>query len=130
MYTIEIFLAILAIDGIVSAYALIDKGAAFYKDIAAWVVSCVLSVYLANVAVSGTVQYFTMQIQNITVQNLTENVTNTIYTYHNPYLLQDDGLMWIFYILAICQAILGALAILDAVENHLANKSDKENLIQ
>lgn len=132
MYPIEIFLAILVIDGLLCVYAVVDNGAKYYKNIIAWGLACFLSIYLAIVSVAGTVSIQTMQIKNMTVQNLTANssaVVNTVYTYNPPVVMQDDGLMWIFYILAGIQGFLILLAILEAYEEHL-NGKDKENLIQ
>jgi hypothetical protein len=103
MYPIEIFLMVVAIDGLLSAYATISKGTDYYKDVVALGFACFLSVYLALVSIAGT----------------------AIDCAGNP--IMDDGLMWIFIIIAVIQGIFVMMELIEAYEEHLHNKATGRN---
>lgn len=144
MYTIEVFLAILAIDGILTLYAVVAKGSDYYKDIAAIIFAGFLSCYLALVCVSGTVVYYNDNVSDVFVTNtnmtyppgeavrydLEYNNSRYAYTYAAPNrVMQDDGLMWIFIIIAVIQGYFALLMGIEAYNDYVAGKADRENLI-
>jgi hypothetical protein len=113
MYPIEIFLAILVIDGVLSIYSIMDKGSGSYREMLGFsnIVNIIalgfatfLSVYLALVSVSGTASL-------------------------NGIPVMDDGLMWIFIVIAVIQGVFVLMELLEAYAEHLAGKEEKGNLI-
>ena len=143
MYTIEVFLAILAIDGILTLYAVLAKGSDYYKDIAAIIFAGFLSCYLALVCVSGTVVYYNDNVSDVLTLQTNEtfamdpsvgvdtdsNTTHSRYTYAPNHVMQDDGLMWIFIIIATIQGYFALLMGIEAYNEYVAGKADRENLI-
>ena len=142
MYTIEVFLAILAIDGILTLYAVLAKGSDYYKDIAAIIFAGFLSCYLALVCVSGTVVYYNdspLSVRTLYTNasyppgevkyDLEYNQTVSNYTYRPNHVMQDDGLMWIFLIIATIQGYFALLMSIEAYNDYVAGKADRENLI-
>lgn len=145
MYTIEVFLAILAIDGILTLYAVMAKGSDYYKDIAAIIFAGFLSCYLALVCVSGTVVYYENTVTDVLAIHTNEtlpagthplsvsvtdfNTTHYDYTYAPNPVMQDGGLMWIFLIIGTIQGYFALLMGLEAYNDYVAGKADRENLI-
>lgn len=105
MYPVDIYLVIIAIDGLLSIFAVFAKGSDYYKDIAALAFASFLSVYLAMASVSGT----------------------AMGSDGTP--IMDDGLMWLFIIIATIQGIFLLLELVEAYEEHVAGKNEKEHLI-
>jgi len=141
MYPIWIYILIVVIDCILTLVSLIHLGNESYRDMLGFsnVVSIValgfagfLSVYLALVSVSGTA-YVYAESNNFTyVINTTGNTTNTTMVGTPGVAMQpimDDGLMWIWYIIAAIQGIFVMLEILEAYAEHIAGKEDRGNLI-
>ena len=145
MYTIEVFLAILAIDGILTLYAVLAKGSDYYKDIAAIIFAGFLSCYLALVCVSGTVVYYNDNVSDVLAIQTNEtfppgthpdvevdvvfNTTHYDYAYAPNPVMQDDGLMWIFLIIAVIQGYFALLMGIEAYNDYVAGKVERENLI-
>ena len=114
MYPIEIFQAILVIDGLLTVYGILSKGADYWKNIVALGFATFLSVYLATVSISGTAFVYSA------ITNSTSLATQAI---------SDDGLMWIFYIIATIQGIYTLVEGAEAYELYIARKEDRDTLI-
>ena len=105
MYPIDIYLMFVAIDGLLCIFSVFAKGSDYYKDIAALAFATFLSVYLGLVSVSGT-------------------ATDML-----GIPIQDDGLMWLWYIIAVIQGVFLLMELVEAYEEHIAGKQDRGNLI-
>lgn len=101
MYPVGVFLFIAVIDMFLTWYGVVEKGADYYKDIAALVIATFLTAYLAIVSVSGTVM-----------------LTSTTY-------LNDAGLMWIGFIVAATQAYITLMEYLEAREERETEKRER-----
>jgi hypothetical protein len=104
MYSVGIFLFIAVIDIFMTWYAVVEKGADYYKDLVALFIASFLSMYLAICTVSGTVM-----------------MTSA------PTFLDDAGLMWIGIIVAAAQGVFLLVEIVEAVQDYREQK--KERLI-
>ena len=113
MYPIEIYLMVAAIDGVLTIFSMLEKGTGYYEDLfgvsnivnmVALGVADFLSIYLALVSVSGTASL-------------------------NGVPIMDDGLMWIWMILAVIQGIFILLEIMEAYVEHLHGKEEAGSLI-
>jgi glucan phosphoethanolaminetransferase (alkaline phosphatase superfamily) len=141
MYPVWIYLMIIVIDGALTFLSLVKVGAGSYRDMLGFsnITSIVvlglatfLSVYLALASVSGTTYAYASSNNFTYAINTTGNTTNVTMV-GNPGVatspIMDDGLMWIWYLIAVIQAIFVLLEILEAYAEHLAGKEERGNLI-
>jgi hypothetical protein len=105
MFPIEIYIAILVIDGLLTLYGVIFTGTEYWKNIVSLALATFFTVYIALISISGTV------------------------TYYDGSLIQDDGLMWIFFIIAAIQGIYTLIESAESYELYILKKEDKKNLI-
>ena len=101
MYPSGIFLFIAVIDMFMTWYGVVEKGADYYKDLIALGVATFLTVYLSLASVSGTVMITTSSF------------------------MQDDGLMWIGFIIATAQGLFTLMEILEAVQDYRTQKRER-----
>jgi hypothetical protein len=119
MYSLGIFLFIAFIDVALTLYAILKKGADYYKDLIALAAATFITVYLAIAAVSGTVILSSSHVQTIATVGDTSTVV-----YAPATVIQDDGLMWIGIIIAVIQGIFLLLEIVETVEDYYAQKAE------
>lgn len=101
MYSENIFLFVAVIDILLTFYAVSSKKSDYYKDLIALGLATFLSVYLAQAAASGVV--------------ILNGPTTQSY-------LMDAGLMWIGYLIAVCQGFILLLEGIETVQDYYAQK--------
>lgn len=101
MYPVGVFLFIAVIDMFMTWYGVVEKGADYYKDIAALIIATFMTVYLSLASVSGTVM-----------------LTSVTY-------LNDPGLMWMGFIIAAAQGYFTLMEYLEAREDREKEKRDR-----
>jgi hypothetical protein len=105
MFPIEIYITIIAIDGLLTLYAVSVRNTdEWWINTVAYIMSAFFSVYLALVSVSGS-------------------------AVQSGVPLEDAGLMWIFIIVAVIQGILAVVDLLGAHEDYVDEKHEKERMI-
>ena len=109
MFPIEIYLAIIVLNGLLTLYGVISVGVDYWKNIVALFFAGFLSVYLALVSVAGSAYVY--------AANQTASVSTL------P--IQDDGLMWIFYMFATAQFIYLFVEGVEAYELYIHKKNEK-----
>ena len=101
MYPVGVFLFLAVIDMFMTWYGVVEKGADYYKDLIALGIAAFMTVYLSLACVSGTVM-----------------LTDTTQ-------LNDAGLMWLGFIIAIAQGIILLLEYIEAREDREAQKQER-----
>jgi hypothetical protein len=120
MYSLGIYLCIAFIDIVLTVYAVLKKNADYYKDLIALGAAAFITVYLALAATSGTVILTSSHVQTIATVGDTSTVV-----YAPPIVMQDDGLMWIGFVIAAIQGIFLLFEIVETVEDYYAQKADR-----
>jgi hypothetical protein len=112
MFPIEIYLAIILIDGLLTVYGVVSVGVDYWKNIVALFFAGFLSVYIAMVSVAGSAYVYATN-QTISVSTLP---------------IQDDGLMWIFYMFATAQGIYLFVEGVEAYELYIHKRKERQLL--
>jgi len=111
MYPLELFILVAVVDIIITVYAIVMRGPNYFKVMGAWILATFITVYLALSIISGSAFIYSSTTLQTSV-------------------VQDDGLMWILIIIAVAQALLGLMEIIESYEEYQMNKSDTtEHLI-
>jgi hypothetical protein len=121
MYPIAIYLAVGLIDIGFTIYGVLGRGADYYKDLIALGVATFITVYLALAATSGTV----IVSDGHVMISSEDGLGNTTTTYSDPSIMQDDGLMWIGFVIAAIQGIFLLFEIVETVEDYYAQKAER-----
>jgi hypothetical protein len=112
MISIELFVTLAVVAGVLALYGLMDMRNRFYANIAALFMASMITWYLSITIGNGT-------LQSGTIVNQTTGITS-------PIVMQDAGLGWLILIPAVAAMIATAYLIYDAYQESDRDKAEKE----
>ena len=118
MYPLEIYIVMIVINIALFLYMIYDLKNLKYGNIISGGLASFIAMYLALVSVSGTIEVGT----RVAMFNTTDANYTTI-TYLAPDLMQDDGLMWFWIIIAVIQTIITVYLTLEAHDEWQLSKN-------
>ena len=112
MISIELFVTLAVVAGVLALYGLMDMRNRFYANIGALFMASLITWYLSITIGNGT-------LQSGTIVNQTTGATS-------PIIMQDAGLGWLILIPAVAAMIATAYLIYDAYQESDRNKAEQE----
>lgn len=112
MISIELFVTLAVVAGVLALYGLLDMRNRFYANIGALFMASIITWYLSVTIGNGT-------LQSGIIINQTTGATT-------PIVLQDTGLGWLILIPAVAAMIATAYLIYDAYQESNRDKQEKE----
>lgn len=114
MISIELFIALAVVAGILALYGLLDMRNRFYANIGALFMASIITWYLSVTIGNGT-------LQSGVIVNQTSGATT-------PILVQDASLGWLILIPALAAMIATAYLIYDAYTENKRDQQVREEL--
>jgi hypothetical protein len=112
MISIELFVTLAVVAGVLALYGLMDMRNRFYANIAALFMASMITWYLSVTIGNGT-------LQSGVIVNQTTGLTT-------PIVLQDASLGWLILIPAVAAMIATAYLVYDAYQESNRDKAERE----